>query len=179
MEIESFLKRSEGNWISMRSGHSIAFKQFEEIISEIEIKILSKEESRVTSFLDQSKFKSEMPICPFEIKWEGYSNWQEETDNEDMKGYSLLIPIAYSSNTGIILRSMGYAEKIKAISNFNFLSDGTLILTTKYNQTVAEERIWFLNKNTRCRSSVIKSSNTKGILQTSFASEIRRITDKQ
>ena len=70
---------------------------------------------------------------------------------------------------------MGYAEKMEAISQFSFTSDGTMILSTKYSQTIAEEKIWFVNKNVRCRSSVISSLNKEGIYQTSFASEIRRI----
>ena len=176
MEIESFLKKSEGNWISMRSGHSLAFKQFEEVVSNLTIKILNTNDSRIINFLAKSNFKKKNPICPFEIQWEGNSNWQEENPDKELSGSSLLIPIPYSSNTGIILRSLGYAEKIEAISNFNFTSDGTMILSTEYSQTIAEERIWFLNKNVRCRSSVIRSINTKGILQTSFASEIRSIS---
>ena len=176
MEIESFLKKSEGNWLSMRSGHSLAFKQFEEVVSNLKIKILDSNESRVLNFLKKSNFKQKNLICPFEIKWEGNSNWEEGHSDKELSGYSLLIPIPYSSNTGIILRSLGYAEKIEAISNFNFTSDGTMILSTEYSQTIAEERIWFINKNVRCRSSVIKSIDSKGIFQTSFASEIRCIS---
>ena len=82
MEIEHFLKRSEGNWISMRSGHSLAFKQFEEIISNLKIKLLNKNEPKVRDFLDKSNYASEIPICPFEIKWKGKSNWQEEANNQ-------------------------------------------------------------------------------------------------
>ncbi len=179
MDIESFLKKSEGNWISMRSGHSLAFKQFEEVVSNLSIKILSNEESRVISFLNKSKFKNKKVIFPFEIKWQGHSNWHEDNRDKEMSGSSLLIPIAYSLHTGIFLRSIGYAEEIEAISNFNFLSDGTILLSTEYNQTIAEERIWFINDDVRCRSSVIRSIDTKAILQTSFASEIRNINAKK
>ncbi len=178
MDIESFLKISEGNWVSMRSGHSLAFKQFEEVVSNLTIKLLSEEEPKITKFLNKSKYKNEKPICPFEIKWEGKSNWYEENNEKELSGSSLLIPINHSINSGVILRSMGYAEEIEAITNFYFLSDGTIVLSTEYNQTVAEERIWFLNQDVRCRSSVIRSLDTKAILQTSFASEIRKINDK-
>ena len=68
MEIESFLKKSEGNWVSMRSGHSLAFKQFEEVVSNLKIKILDSNESRVLNFLKKSNFKQKNLICPFEIK---------------------------------------------------------------------------------------------------------------
>ena len=37
MTIEQFIAQSEGSWRSMRSGHSLAFQQFEEVLSEITI----------------------------------------------------------------------------------------------------------------------------------------------
>ena len=76
---------------------------------------------------------------------------------------------------GIILRSKGYAEADQAISEYEILSDGILLLLTNYKQTMVEERIWFVHQNVRCRSSVIKSKSQNAVLQTSFASEIRRI----
>ena len=77
-----------------------------------------------------------------------------------------------------MIRSIGYTEKINVISNYNFLCDGTMVIVSKYNKTVAEERIWFLTENVRCRSSVVRSSNLKAILQTSYASEIKIINSK-
>ena len=59
MEIEEFVRQSEGEWDSMRSGHSLAFKQFEEVISNLSIKMLSIEESRIRNFLKKSKYKDE------------------------------------------------------------------------------------------------------------------------
>ncbi len=175
MEIETFVAQSEGEWNSMRSGHSLAFKQFEEIVSNIKVKLLSNNDQNVRDLLHKSDYSNSEPLSPFEIKWAGESDWNNEKDNEDLKGSSLLIPIPSTNNTGVILRSSGYAEKIQAVSSYYFLSDGTIVLSTKYEKTFAEERIWFVNENLRCRSSVIKSINRKAILQTSFASELRRL----
>ncbi|WP_269622382.1 phycobiliprotein lyase [Prochlorococcus marinus] len=172
MEIEEFINKSEGEWNSMRSGHSLAFKQFEEIVSHIKITKLKQDDSQVQYYLNKSQYSQRTPTCPFKIEWEGISDW---SDKDDFKGSSLLIPIQNKSNSGMILKSLGYAEKIESISNYHFLSDCTLILSTEYEETVAEERIWFINSNLRCRSSVIKSLKNKSILQTSFASELRKI----
>ena len=38
MDIEQFVAHSLGEWRSMRSGHSLAFQQFEDVLSEISIK---------------------------------------------------------------------------------------------------------------------------------------------
>ncbi len=174
MGIEEFLKQSEGEWISMRSAHSLAFKQFENIESNIQIKILTKEDKKIKSFLQENNYKNNDIFSAFEMSWEGISTWNNENNPMELSGNSILIVIKKKQNTGLIIRSVGYTEKIQAISNYSFISDGTIILSTTYNETIAEERIWFISKNVRCRSSVIKSLNKEAILQTSFASEIRK-----
>ena len=40
MNIEQFVAQSEGEWRSMRSGHSLAFQYFEDVLSEIKICLL-------------------------------------------------------------------------------------------------------------------------------------------
>ena len=68
-----------------------------------------------------------------------------------------------------------FAEAEQAISSYRFLSDGTFVLSTKYGQSIAEERIWFVSEHVRCRSSVLRTSEGSGVMQTSFASEVRRL----
>ena len=175
MRIDDFVSQSEGEWKSMRSGHSLAFQQFEEILSKIKITLLSKLDPRVLELIHHSNEDGNKVTSPFFIEWEAQTNWGEDLSQSNSSGSSVLIPINKTSNDGIILRSMGYIEPIRAISKYNFLSDGTLNLSTKYSSSIAEERIWFLSENVRCRSSVIRSSNSTSILQTSHASEIRKL----
>ena len=87
----------------------------------------------------------------------------------------IIIPLPESDASGKLLRSVGYAESVPAESHYKFLEDGTFTLTTQYDQSIAEERIWFISENVRCRSSALKTSAGFGILQTSFASEVRKI----
>ena len=68
MGIEEFVNRSQGEWNSMRSGHSLAFKQFEEILSHIKIRLLENNDLKVKNFLNQSSYKDKEPISPFEIE---------------------------------------------------------------------------------------------------------------
>ena len=175
MEIEQFVALSEGEWKSMRSGHSLAFQHFEEIVSTIKIKRLEKNDKRVCKLISDNLPKATKPVSPFKIDWEGDSDWEENTKKEDLSGSCILVPIPKSKEDGILIRSTGYAEKVNVVSSYNFLSDGTMIICSKYNHSVAEERIWFLTDTVRCRSSVIKSSNLKTILQTSYASEIKKL----
>ena len=175
MNIEQFVAQSEGEWKSMRSGHSLAFKQFDEILSVLKITLLNENDVEVLNTLEDYKELHLNPISPFKIEWKAESNWEGNKESDLSSGSSLLIPSCSSEKHGIIVRTLGYAEKIKAISKYSFLSDGTLVLSTEYKETAAEERIWFISKNVRCRSSVIRSKDSKAILQTSYASEIRRM----
>ena len=113
---------------------------------------------------------------PFLMKWAAESDWEPEDPNDVANGQCIIVPIPNNQHSGVLLRSIGYAESIAARSEYNFLDDGTFVLRTKYDQSIAEERIWFISENVRCRSSVLKTSEGSGILQTSFSSEVRRLT---
>ena len=52
MTIEQFVAQSSGKWRSMRSGHSLAFQQFEEVLSEVTIEAISKDDSAVKQLLE-------------------------------------------------------------------------------------------------------------------------------
>ena len=175
MEIEQFVAQSEGTWRSMRSGHSLAFQKFDQILSEIKIKILSLDNQEVLKFLYKYKHLQGEPTSPMLITWEAESEWTENLENERTNGSSLLIPLTVSNQKGVMIRSEGYTESNEVLSEYKVLNDGTLIINSNYSHTRTEERIWFISQNVRCRSSVIKSLESSAILQTSFASEIKRV----
>ncbi len=176
MTIEEFISKSVGEWISMRSGHSLAFKEFENIHSTIHISSLKIDSLEVLGFANENGIAPNTIVSPFKISWKTESDWDISSKNETESSSSLLIPIPFSSTEGEIIRSQGYTEKIIAISKYIFLPDGTLSLSTEYDQAKTEERIWFVSNNVRCRTSVVKTSKSLAILQTSYASEIRKIT---
>ena len=171
MEIEEFVSTSIGKWTSMRSGHSLAFKQFEEVISEITIDSVEVSNKELSELVTISGYLPKEIQSPFSVHWEAHSNWNDDKS----KGFSLILPIPETTKEGKMIRSLGYTENISVISNYKFSNDGTLTLTSKYSNTIAEEKIWFTSQNLRCRSSVLRSSNSKAILQTSYASEIRNL----
>ena len=173
MKIEQFIAQSEGQWRSMRSGHSIAFKQFEQIVSKLTVKILDHDDIKVKDLLRTMSESNQNCISPFHIQWEIEDDWVSENSLEESSGSSVLIPIPKTSTSGFLLRSMGYIEPIPSLSTYSFLSDGTFTLSSEYEKTVTEERIWFLSKQVRCRSSVVYTGNKSGVIQTSFASEIK------
>jgi len=178
MTIEQFVAQSSGKWRSMRSGHSLAFQQFEEVLSEVTIEAISKDDSAVKQLLESAlanKHKLETISSPFKMEWCAESDWEPEDPSEVSSGSCIIIPLVKDISSGTLIRSVGYAEAEAAISEYNFSNDGTFTLTTNYEQSIAEEKIWFVSENVRCRSSVLRTSAGSGVLQTSFASEVRRM----
>ena len=178
MTIEQFVAQSSGKWRSMRSGHSLAFQQFEEVLSEVSIEEISKDDSEVIQLIKSSAANIQnldKISSPFRMEWCAESDWEPDDPSEVSSGSCIIVPLSKDKSSGTLIRSVGYAESEAAISEYHFLDDGTFTLTTQYEQSIAEERIWFVSENVRCRSSVLRTSAGSGVLQTSFASEVRRI----
>jgi len=175
MNIEEFFIKSIGEWNSMRSVHSLAFQEFEEIRSRIKIIPTKNNDSKVIKLLKENLISTNELNKAFLINWESKSEWEEENEKEKLSGESILVPIEISKTEGKIIRSVGYSEAIKVISLYQLLDDGTLIIDSSYNHICTEERIWFVSNNLRSRSSVTRAINSLAILQTSYASEVRII----
>ena len=162
----------------MRSGHSLAFQQFEDVLSEVQIASVDQADADIntliqSSSLDESTAKVQ---APFRMSWSAESDWEPDDPSEVSSGSCLIVPVPIDGRRGHLLRSLGYAEAAPAESEYCFLDDGTFVLTTQYEQSIAEERIWFVSEHVRCRSSVLRTSAGSGVLQTSFASEVRRLS---
>ncbi len=173
MQIEEFFLKSVGEWNSMRSGHSLAFQEFEEIRSKITIIPTKINDSRVIKLLKDNLITDSQVQKAFLINWESKSEWGDENQKDNSFGESILVPLEITKTEGKIIRSVGYTEAIQVISFYKLLEDGTLIIHSNYNHISTEERIWFVSNNLRSRSSVTRALNSLAILQTSYASEIR------
>ena len=175
MNIKEFFLKSVGEWKSMRSGHSLAFQEFEEIRSKIKIVRCESNDLRVINFLKDNLITANAVNKAFLINWEAKSEWDEENQKENSSGESILIPIEISKTEGKIIRSVGYTEAKQIVSLYKIHDNGTLVVYSDYSHTCTEERIWFVSNNLRSRSSVTRAIGSLAILQTSYASEIRSI----
>ena len=175
MNIDEFVENSLGRWRSQRSGHNLAFQHFEEVLSLIDITPVAIDDTAVSELCKLSNIEPEKATSPFKMEWEGQSDWDED---ETSKGSCILVPVpdGDAANTGQLLRSQGYAETIAAIGRYRITEENMFVLETTYDRASAEERIWFGTQNLRFRVSLIKTSDGRGILTASFASEIRALT---
>ncbi len=178
MNINEFVERSLGRWRSQRSGHNLAFSHFEEVRSTIDIIGLKTDDPAVIDLCHSYKIDPELATSPFQMSWEGESDWDEE---ETLAGSCILVPIPDSEDLrkGKLLRSQGYAETIAAVGDYHLTEEGVFILITPYDRAAAEERIWFGTPNVRFRVSLIRTSDGQGVVTASFSSEIRSLSSSE
>ena len=107
MNIEKFFLQSVGDWKSMRSVHSLAFQEFEEIKSRIKIIPAKMNDFRVINLLKDNLITNKKENKAFIISWEAKNEWEEERQKENSSGESILIPVEISKTEGKIIRSVG------------------------------------------------------------------------
>ncbi|MCA1903720.1 MAG: phycobiliprotein lyase [Cyanobacteria bacterium M5B4] len=169
-DIGDFVDRTIGGWRSQRSVHHLAFAHFEAVTSTIVVSNISPTDERVIDLCKIYDCNPDRVVSPFQMTWNGESDW----DGEISQGQTILVPIPTGQYQGKLLRDQGYAETIPAVGEYYFTEDNTFVLTTTYDRAAAEEKIWFINDNVRCRVSLIKTSGGSGVVTASFSSEIRQ-----
>jgi phycoerythrin-associated linker protein len=172
MDIQEFVAQSIGCWKSQRSAHHLAFSHFEAIQSTIDIVALSSDDPGVVALCKDYDTDLSAIVSPFRMTWEGETDWDENIT----KGTCILVPVPDVDRPqhGKLLRDQGYAEEMAAAGHYYLTEDQTFVLVTEYDRAAAEEKIWFVNPNVRCRVSLIKTSTGTGVVTASFASEIRQ-----
>lgn len=178
MDITEFVANSLGCWRSQRSAHHLAFGHFEAVLSDIKIVALLPNDPAVLELCQSYNVNPAAIASPFRMSWEGQSDWEE---SEAIKGTCVLVPVPdlERPNQGKLLRDQGYAETMAAVGDYTLTEDGTFVLVTAYERAAAEEKIWFVNPNVRCRVSLIKTSLGTGVVTASFSSEIRQSSQSQ
>ena len=170
--IKEFIDRSIGEWKSIRSTHTLAFQEFENTNSNL---IISYQDIGSNEVLEiKNRFNCSMNLSfAIKISWKSFSEWP--TENKSYESNTTLIFVPKDEFTGILIKDKGYAEQIPSSSRYIIDESNTFNIETEYNSTISEEKIWFLTENVRSRYSIIKNKINKGILQTSHATEIRKI----
>ena len=172
--IDQFINNSIGEWKSIRSTHSLAFQEFENSTSKINIKLIATNNRKVMGLLKQYKLKDTKSYVAISISWQAVSDWEENQKSE--KDQTILLFIPRNKDKGIVLRNKGYTESTISSSEYLIDEQNNLHLKTFYNGTVSEERIRFLSTHVRSRYSVVRNKENNAVIQTSHTSEIRNLT---
>ena len=172
--INQFIKKSLGEWKSIRSTHSLVFQEVENSTSKIVIKELEIKNNNVVELLEKYNLRSNSTIIAISINWEVVSDWEIEEEIEEDKTILLFLP--KDKNKGIVLRNKGYTESMISSSEYLIDENENLNIKTVYSSTISEERICFLSNHIRSRYSVIRNHENNTVIQTSHTSEIRNIS---
>ena len=172
--INQFIKKSLGEWKSLRSTHSLAFQEVENSTSRIVIKELEIKNKNVIELLEQYNLTSKTSFIGLTISWQSVSDWEKDQKIEADKTTLLFLP--KNKNKGIVLRNKGYTESQISSSEYWIDQNNNLNIKTVYSSTISEERICFLSTHIRSRYSVIRNQENNSVIQTSHTSEIRNIS---
>ena len=172
--INQFIKKSLGEWKSLRSTHSLAFQEVENSTSKIVIKELEIKNKNVVELLEKYNLSSRPSVIALLISWQAISDWEKDEKIKADKTILLFLPI--DKNKGIVLRNNGYAESQISSSEYLIDENDNLNIKTVYSSTISEERICFLSTHVRSRYSVIRNKENNSVIQTSHTSEIRNIS---
>ena len=170
--IREFIDKSIGEWKSIRSTHSLAFQEFENTHTNLKISYLNLKTKEVENIITKFSFEYKSKFA-LKIEWESTSEWSDKDESQINQTILIFAPI--DDYSGLILKNKGYAELIQSHSTYLVDIDGYLNINTEYNSTISDEKIWFLSENVRSRYSVIKNRQNKSVIQTSHATEIRKI----
>ena len=173
--INQFIDKSIGEWKSIRSTHTLAFQEFENSISKIYIKNINSKNKKVIEIFKNYKLSLNLESIAISIKWQAFSDWEEDKMNEGDE--TILIFLPKDKNSGIVLRNKGYTESVISSSNYFVDKKNNLHIKTFYKSTVSEETISFLSTHIRSRFSTIRNQETKSVIQTSHTSEIRNLAN--
>ena len=171
--INQFIDKSIGEWKSIRSTHTLAFQEFENSSSKINIKHINLKNKKVVEIFKNYKLSLNFDSVSISVKWQAISDWDDDDISEEDE--TILIFLPKDENSGIILRNKGYTESVITSSNYFVDEQNNLHIKTVYKSTVSEEKISFLSTHIRSRFSTIRNQETKSVIQTSHTSEIRNL----
>ena len=172
--INNFVKKSLGEWKSIRSTHSLAFQEVENTISRIVIQSAEIKNKKVVELLEKYNLSIKSSFIGLSISWQTISDWEMEEKCEEDQAILLFLP--QKKKRGILLRNKGYTESTISSSEYFIDENNDLNIKTIYNSTISDERICFLSTHIRSRYSVTRDYLNNTVIQTSHTSEIRNIS---
>ena len=90
--INQFIKKSLGEWKSIRSTHSLAFQEVENSTSKITIKDIEINNTKVVELLKKYELKHTPSFIAISISWQAISDWEEEQKSQEDQTILLFLP---------------------------------------------------------------------------------------
>ncbi|MAS28339.1 MAG: phycobiliprotein lyase [Synechococcus sp. TMED187] len=164
----SFFQLSCGRWRSQRSVHHLLHRRAEAGGSLIVVEDLDPSDSRLGELAVAHGKEASQVIGGSYVRWSASMAWDRSEEGHDGETVFGLIPTSDDGRSGLMLRTMGYAEKAPASSLFAMDSEDGLILETSYETMRVWERFSFIGPDVRVRSSTVEglSNNASFCVET-------------
>ena len=169
----SFFQLSCGRWRSQRSVHHLLHRRDEAGGSLIVVDDLERNDPRLTELAIAHSQSPDAIAGGSFVRWSASMAWDQSGEGHDGETFFGLIPDSKDGRSGLLLRTMGYAEKAPASSRFSMDADNGLILETSYETMTVWERFSVVNENIRVRSSTVQglSNNASYCVECRVTSE--------
>ena len=128
--INQFIDKSIGEWKSIRSTHTLAFQEFENSTSKININHINSKNKKVIEIFKNYKLSLNLNSIAISIKWQAISDWDENDISEGDE--TILIFLPKDEKSGIVLRNKGYTESFISSSNYFVDEQNNLHIKTIY-----------------------------------------------
>ena len=90
--INQFIDKSIGEWKSIRSTHTIAFQEFENSTSRINIKNINSKNKKVIKIFKNHKLSLNLENTAISINWQAISDWDNDDISEGDETILIFLP---------------------------------------------------------------------------------------
>jgi len=151
-----FFRQSSGEWKSQRTTHHLPFRRAETGGSQIHVETLPSDHPKVLEICQLHAVDPKLAVGGAFVSWNGSMSWDKEDENHQGTTVFVLVPEPDNPQKGILLRERGYAEIIPVAGKYYIDSENALNLVTEYESMSTIERFWFVDPDTRVRTSTVK-----------------------
>ncbi len=156
MDAIEFFRRSSGEWKSQRTTHHLPFRRSETGQSRIHVETLSVDHPMVSEICALRNVDPSSAVGGAYVSWDGSMSWDKQDENHQGSTVFVLVPEPGNPQKGTLLRERGYAEIVPVAGNYYIDGENALVLVTEYETMSIFERFWFVNPNTRLRTSTVQ-----------------------
>jgi hypothetical protein len=167
-----FFRLREGDWLSKRMTHHMAFRRQENGESHISVKLLEADDERIRQLCAMHNYAEDAAMGGCFVSWRATLQWDQEGDAHEGEAVFALVAAPNSNGRrGKILRDRGYAEVVPIAGDFDMDEDDSLVLVTPYEGGEVTEQFFYEGTDRLFRFSTVKRMG--GFSNVTYAVETR------
>lgn len=156
MDAKQFFDNTEGQWRSLRTTHHLPFRRAETGSSDIKVQALGAKDEKIAEICTMHEADPTHAVGGAYVTWDGAMAWDKTDENHTGETVFALIPTDEKNQEGQLLRERGYAEIVPVAGQYKMDKQQALVLTTDYETMTIFERFWFIDGDTRLRTSTVQ-----------------------